>query len=244
MPMHDWTAVDSGTYHHFHQDWTIELCRRLNAGVLPAGYFAMADQRVGEPEPDVTALQRTSPVPPVGSGGLAVLDTPPRTMLRATTSRLKYARKANRISVRHRLGRVVAVIGIVSPGNKDSENAVAAFSRKAVAYLRQNVHFLMVDPFPPTARDPQGLHNVIWEAISEEQFEPPPADKPLAASAFDAGEELTAYVEPLAVGDGLPDMPLFLEPGVYVPCPLEAAYATSWATLPAELRDLLPPLPG
>ena len=45
MPIHDWTRVAAGVYHHFHQDWTIEISRRLNAGILPAGYFAMADQR-------------------------------------------------------------------------------------------------------------------------------------------------------------------------------------------------------
>ncbi len=244
MPMHDWTAVDAGTYHHFHQDWTIELCRRLNAGVLPAGYFAMADQRVGGPEPDVTALQRQAPPNPKGSGGLAVLDTPPQAKLRASSNRMMYARKANRIAIRHRLGRVVAVIELVSPGNKDGEHSVRAFTTKAVEYLRQGVHFLMVDPFPPTPRDPDGLHAIIWEAMVGERFEARPDDKPLVASAFDAGYELNAYVEPLAVGDTLPDMPLFLEPGVYVPCPLEAAYATSWSTLPDVIREIVPALPG
>ena len=51
MPIHDWTRIDSGTFHDFHQDWTIEIRRTLNRGVLPAGYFAMADQRVTGAEP-------------------------------------------------------------------------------------------------------------------------------------------------------------------------------------------------
>jgi hypothetical protein len=34
-------------------------------------------------------------------------------------------------------------------------------------------------------------------------------------------------------------MPLFLEPGVYVPAPLEAAYRASWAAFPASLKVLL-----
>ena len=49
MPMHDWTRVDAGTYHHFHQDWTIELSRQLNRGILPQGFSAMADQRQETP---------------------------------------------------------------------------------------------------------------------------------------------------------------------------------------------------
>ena len=38
MPIHDWTRVSAGIYHSFHQDWTIEICRTLNRGILPPGY--------------------------------------------------------------------------------------------------------------------------------------------------------------------------------------------------------------
>ena len=37
-----------------------------------------------------------------------------------------------------------------------------------------------------------------------------------------------AYVEPVAVGDVLPDMPIFLQPGYYVPAPLEPSYRRTW----------------
>ena len=46
MPIHDWTRVSSGTFHDFQQGWTIEIRNTLNSGVLPDGYYAMADQRV------------------------------------------------------------------------------------------------------------------------------------------------------------------------------------------------------
>ena len=52
MPIHDWSCVESGTFHDFHQGWTIEIRNALNRGILPPGYFAMADQRIGGPEPD------------------------------------------------------------------------------------------------------------------------------------------------------------------------------------------------
>ena len=57
MPIHDWTRVEAGTYHHFHQQWTGELCDALNAGVLPDGYFALVDQRAVGMVPDVLALK-------------------------------------------------------------------------------------------------------------------------------------------------------------------------------------------
>ena len=55
MPIHDWTRVSAGTFHDFHQGWMIEIRNTLNRGVLPEGYYAMADQRVSGPEPDVIA---------------------------------------------------------------------------------------------------------------------------------------------------------------------------------------------
>ena len=76
MPIHDWTRVSAGTFHDFHQGWTIEIRNTLNSGVLPDGYYAMADQRVSGPEPDIIALRLRSPEP---NGGLAVAETPPRT---------------------------------------------------------------------------------------------------------------------------------------------------------------------
>ena len=75
MPIHDWTRVSAGTFHDFHQGWTIEIRNTLNSGVLPDGYYAMADQRVSGPEPDIIALRLRSPEP---KGGLVVAETPPR----------------------------------------------------------------------------------------------------------------------------------------------------------------------
>ena len=48
-----------------------------------------------------------------------------------------------------------------------------------------------------------------------------------------------AYIEPVAVGDVLPHMPLFLDPELYVHVPLEATYQTAWEAVPAFWRDVL-----
>jgi hypothetical protein len=65
-----------------------------------------------------------------------------------------YARRADRIVIRRHLGRIVAVIEIVSPGNKDIRVALREFVDKTVAFLREGIHVLIVDLFPPTPRDP------------------------------------------------------------------------------------------
>ena len=238
MPIHDWTRVDAGTFHSFHQDWTIEICRTLNRGLLPPDYLAMTDQRVDDPEPDVITVRVVAQGSP---GGLAVADAPPRArqVARVESDAAVYARRANRIVVRHLLGPVVAVLEVVSPGNKDSRHAIRAFTSKAVDFLRSGVGLVIIDLFRPTPRDPAGIHQAIWDELSGTPFEPRPADKPLTVARYDSGEGLTAYVDPVAVGDSLPDAALFLGPGWYVKVPLEQTYQVSWDLTPRLIQGLL-----
>src|SRR5437588_578995 len=132
MPIHDWTRVDAGLFHDFHQDWTIELRRALNAGLLPPGYIALTDQQTGGPIPDVLTLHRGAKDSdrPEREGGLAVATAPPRARFVDDLEEDTYARRANRIRIQHRHGRIVAIIEIVSPGNKNNRNALRAFVRK------------------------------------------------------------------------------------------------------------------
>src|ERR1700722_20559507 len=108
MPIHDWTCVAPGAFHDFHQDWTIEIRRTLNRGLLPPGYSAMFDEPVNGPEPDVIAFE---PPEPSLSRALSVADAPPRARYVATIDMRSaaYARKAKRIAIRHELGHVVAI---------------------------------------------------------------------------------------------------------------------------------------
>lgn len=243
MPIHDWTRVRSNRFHDFHQSWTVAIRNALNEGRLPPGFFAMVEQKTGGPEPDIITLELT---PPAGSapGGVAVAVQPPKARFVTRSEAAGYARKANRITVRHPDGEVVAIIEIVSPGNKDSQHAVRAFARKAVGLLQAGVNLLIVDLFPPSRRDPQGIHKIIWDRIHDEPFALPP-DKPLTLAAYAAGTEIAAYVESVAVGDALPDMPIFLTTDHYVSCPLEATYQTAWQQFPAPLKGPLeaPPAP-
>lgn len=243
MPIHDWTREDAGTYHNFHQDWATQLYRALNAGRLPPGYLAMTEQRVEGWEPDVIGLyaRSTFDTPSHARGGLAVAEQPPKVrVVRAESDAGAYARRANRIVVKHKKGHVVAVIEIVSPGNKDRAQSVNQFVEKVRDFLRKGVHVLFVDLFPPAAHDPHGLHAAVWSVWTDTPDERP-ADKPLTVASYDAGNPFLAYVEPLSPGDPLPEMPLFLEPGIYIPCPLEESYCAAWDALPKELREGLEP---
>jgi hypothetical protein len=203
--------------------WTGKLCDALNSGELPPGHFALVDQHLHGPIADVLAFERSADPEAPGGGTRSEADI--------------YANRANRVIVRHRHGEVLAVIEIVSPGNKNSRDALRAFVEKSADLLRQGVHLLVIDLFPPSKRDPQGIHKAIWDEIEEQEFTLPP-DKPLTVAAYDAGPaERVAYVEPVAVGDELPSLPIFLTPQTYVPAPLEATYRATWDLFP--LKHLL-----
>lgn len=198
----------------------------------------MVEQRTGGPEPDVVTLELPSTSKGQPSGGRTGLAAPPKTRLVTSTDAASYARKADRVTVHHPDGDVVAVIEIVSPGNKDSKHALRSFVSKSAALLHAGVHLLVVDLFPPSKRDPQGIHKAIWDRFLDEPFELPP-DKPLTLAAYAVGTRIVAHVEPVAVGDALPDMPVFLTGDGCVLCPLEATYATAWEQFPAPLRQPL-----
>jgi hypothetical protein len=243
MPVHDWTRVRANRFHDFHQGWTIAIRNALNAGLLPPGYFAMAEQITGGPEPDVVALELTPPPRKKAPAGAALLTPPPKPRVMARTEADTYARKANRVTIRHPDGDVVAIIEIVSPGNKASRHAIRAFARKAVEFLRAGVHLLIVDLFPPGPRDPQGIHKVIWDRLEDRPFTLP-ADKPLTLVAYSSGTEIVAHIDMVAVGDPLLDKPIFLTAEECVLCPLEATYQTTWQQYPAVLKGALEPPPA
>ena len=152
MPIHNWTQFEPGDFHHFHQGWVVNLSNQLNSGLLPPEYIALTEQVTGRPIPDVITLQARNPKD--DEGGVAVAAAPPTARVIAKFEKINYAKRADRVVIRHGRGKVVAIIEIVSPGNKDSRNAIRTFVEKAADILNQGVNLLIVDLFPPTPRDP------------------------------------------------------------------------------------------
>ncbi|MBX9622485.1 MAG: DUF4058 family protein [Gemmataceae bacterium] len=239
MPMHDWARVEPTIFHHFHQQWSAEICKALNAGLLPPGLSALIEQHTGGVVPDVLAVERRGPRKP-RPGGTA---TVPRTRMRVETQGQTLLRRANRVAIRHRLGEVVCIIEIVSPGNKASRSAVRSFVEKTHEFLRAGVNVLLVDPFPPGPRDPHSLHKLIWDEVDDVPFEMP-AGEPLLLAAYRVGDESVgqtpvAFLEPFAVGAALTEMPAWIDPDSFVGVPLEDTYQAAWAVCPPDYRHLV-----
>ena len=247
MPMHDWTMVDAGIFHAFHHRWISAISDALNGGSLPADYYALPEQVAAGFGPDVLTLQgegEGEPDSPGNSnpGGTATaLRTRPKSRFAAETDTQFYRRKKSSVVVRHVSGdRIVAILEIVSPGNKSNQQAIRAFIEKACELLEHRIHLLIVDPFPPGPRDPHGIHAAIWEQVQDNSFQPP-ADQPLTLVAYECDLTTRAYIEPFAVGQALPEMPLFLEPNGCIMVPLEATYETAFSVLPKRWQAVLAP---
>jgi hypothetical protein len=243
MPIHDWTRVEAGIFHDFHHAWIEEIKRALNRGLLPPDFYALAEQIAGGYGPDVLTLEgpteSASDESNQSDTAVALATRQPKVSFRAKTEADIYAAKANRIAVRHVSGhRVIAVIEIVSPGNKRTRPALRTFVEKAAELLRGGVHLLVIDLFPPSPRDPQGIHKAIWTELDECDFVLPP-DRPFTLASYIGGDTQEAFVEPIARGAALSEMPLFLSPHGYVPVPLDATYQSAWQAVPAVWKKAL-----
>ena len=162
----------------------------------------------------------------------------PKVRFHAGEHAIAYSAKAKAVVVRHASDHeVVAMIEIVSAGNKSSQARINSFVRKAQGALAAGIHLLIVDLFPPTPRDPEGIHPLIWDNQSDEFVFS--AEEPMTCVAYMGDPEPQAFIEPVAVGDPLPEMPLFLTPEVYVPVSLEATYQSAWQEFPSVWREVL-----
>ena len=243
MTVHDWTRVDASTFHDFHTSWITHLKEALN-GVLPPGYYAKSEQHIGRKVGDVLALHASdpdqlpkAPEPPEG-GAVAVAEAPPkvsRTLVADPSA--KGSRRT--LTIRHSTGhRIIALVEILSAANKSGARGVEEFVQKAGSALRAGIHLVLVDLLPPGKHDPHGMHAVVWADLDQEEDESP-EDKPLTLASYSAGPPITAYLEHLAVGDQMKDLPLFLTGERYVNLPLTSTYEASIHGMPGFWRDVL-----
>ena len=241
MPVHDWTRVSDGTFHDFHYSWVLEIKRALKGGLLPKGYYVMAEQFGGDlGAADVLTLQTAGPDAEGPLTGTATLtETPPLVQTRTTIARDYYSRVQRTLVIRHTSGdRIVAMIEVLSPGNKSSRHAIRSLLDKAVAALDSGVHLLLVDVHPPGPRDPQGIHGVLLGEIGTEDYVLA-SDRSLTAAAYIGGAVVDAFVQHFAVGEPIPSMPLFLTRENYVRVPLEATYLAAWEDVPPQYQAAL-----
>jgi hypothetical protein len=233
MPLHDWSKLPDGE--NVHQLWIVELFRWIKAR-LPAGYRAglgtVPALTIGSPplHPDGNVQHRHEQPAAVESGPsldptsdhgvtwqpdveLEVLTLDPSKVVQVT-----------------RQGRLIAVVELISPRNKDRREACTLAQSRYLGYLIHGVHLLLVDVHPqPVAFS---FADTLAEALGISQ---PRCPALLAISyrvsdlAPGGGRMLAIGQRPLTVDAPLPAMWLPLTVDRAVPVDLEDTYTKATA---------------
>jgi Protein of unknown function (DUF4058) len=237
MPLRDHfrPPLDKKTsWEGFHGSWPAVIVMALNRE-LPPRYLAEPRVHLGvSMEIDVTAFDEEMPAPPASGfgadeGGVATATAvwaPPRpTFAVATDLPDQYAYEV-RVFDTWRDRRLVAAVEIVSPANKDRPENRRAFVTKCAALLQQRVSVVIVDLVTTRQFNLYGdLLDLIGQADPALAPEPPP----LYAAACrwtrrDEAWHFESWMHPLALGQPLPTLPLWLADDFAVPLELEASY--------------------
>lgn len=238
MPVHDWSQVLPGIFHDFRFSWVARISDALNSRLLPKTHYALLER----PPVHRTAMASDrAQWDEHGGTAIAVKRKPPRVRFIETVEPEIYAHIADRIAIyRSDDDHVMAYIEIVSPGNKHSDSSVRKFLAKLEEALERGCHLLVIDPHPPTGRDPNGLHARFWtEVVGQPDSPGVTAEESLAVMAYRSDVVPTAYFTPFAVGGPLPEMPLFLDPDRYIDVPLEQTYQNAWKSVPARWKHVI-----
>jgi hypothetical protein len=127
-----------------------------------------------------------------------------------------------------------AAIELVSPSNKDRPGSRQTFAVKCASYLKQGVSVVIVDIV--TARD-ANLHAEIFDVLEVKNRRAVwSSPSGLYAVAYRAvpvrkSPRLEAWPEPLAIGQPLPALPLWLSLDLYLPLRLEDSYLATCQSL-------------
>jgi hypothetical protein len=200
-------------WHSFHNSWATYLSSQLNS-LLPEGYFAEANVQFGV-EIDLAAFEEGAAPSQAGWA-------PP---LPQASLPLELTGAIVEVGVFSRTGGPVlaGAVELVSPANKDRPAHRDALVSKCAAHLQAGVGLVLVDVVTDRSGD---LHRELLTRVGAGDPGPGPS---LSGSAYrplqrNGAAALDVWREPLAVGQPLPTLPLWLRGGLCMPVELEATY--------------------
>lgn len=122
-------------------------------------------------------------------------------------------------------GPPVAVVKVVSPGNKESQEDRRAFVSKCVRLVREHVSLVVVDM---VTTHPHNLNAELLDSIGNFKLNQINTSALYAVACRttkrDHKGRFEVWAEPLGIGQPLPTMPLWLAEDVAVPLELEESY--------------------
>ncbi len=235
MPLRDHfrpPVEDRHSWDELHGMWPGEIVRQLFP-ILPQGYVAAPRVHLGTAfKIDVSTYQEAAPVrregPHDGGGGVAVAAwAPPKPTLTLETELPDQDEYEVRVYDAHHGRRLVAAIEIVSPSNKDRPESRRAFVAKVAAMLQRDVCVSIVDLV--TIRR-FNLHADLLELIGGSDpmlGAAPPGLYAVTARGRKRDRRrplLDTWFYPMALGQPLPTLPIWLDADLGVFLDLETGY--------------------
>ncbi len=217
----------------FHGAWAAAIARLLNQGILPPGYYAVPLlDRDGPIEIDVATLRQDESAGPDAGPTAARPWTPPAPGLAVAIEMPLDDAVEVQVFADDGDPRLAAAIELVSPRNKDRPQARQAFAVKCAGYLQQGSSLVVVDTVTTRRTDMRGAIMALLGVPDRE-----PASSSLAAVSYRAvgreepTQQLQLWPEPLALGQPLPILPLWIATDLSVPLDLETSYQTTCTDL-------------
>jgi hypothetical protein len=223
----------------FHSAWAAAMARLLNQGVLPVGYYAVPNvDRDGPMEIDVATLREHEASAANGSGVPATW-TPPAPAIAVAVELPPLDTVEVQVFADDGDPRLAAAVELISPRNKDRPQSRQAFAVKCVGYLQQGSSVVTVDTVTTRRAD---LNEAILDLLG---IEPDATARKsnLAATSYRAvgrdeqTQQLQLWPAPLALGQPLPTLPLWIAADFAVPLDLEASYGATCVDLRIRLAS-------
>jgi hypothetical protein len=225
MPLRDHfrsPVNDRHTWDELHGMWPMMIVRQL-FDVLPAGFRAAPKVQRGssfEDDASTSALDTRQPTASDSGAG----DGPTHSVEADLSEQDDYE---VRIYDTEQGRQLVATIEIVSPSNKDRPESRDLFVGKVAALLQQNVCVSLVDLV--TVRQ-ANLYAELLTRVGRHDPALAPVPPDLYAVTLRTRKPpkrravLDAWFYPMTIGQVLPPIPIWLDPDVGVPVPLESSY--------------------
>ena len=244
MPAHDWSRLSDEAFHSTDTAWISLLCRRLNSGLLPNGYSAYGERFYAGSNPDVSAYTTFTGDMPAVAGELVLATEPVKSTAVAVQEEATsvYQRKQQQLAIRTSDSKeLVAVLEIVSQGNKSSSKRLEQFLRKTTGLVMDGINVGIVDLYACGNLDSEGLLTMAWrEVTGHEPAEPLPsresAQSGRCVASWKSSPVNQLYADEIKPGQPIPELPLSLRPDAYVRLPLEETYIEALESLPREER--------
>ena len=244
MPLYDLTQLqfprDDSIYHHFHAAWLISIADALNQSFPEeSGFEAIFEKKTSPIEADVVTVDTLEEE--LGSRILKGFDSVELPRPAISFVNPIFPEEAKDITIRTPSGKIISVIKLTSPGNKNTHGKVSNYTANALSYLRQGLNYLIIDVLPPT-NFVDIFHNLIAELLEGESLHPP-KEKPFYTISYRvllvSDLVIETYPTWFGLGETLPTVPLFLIEELRISIDLETTFMEAFRRLPPRHRRKL-----